>query len=188
MSAHPRQSAAMTAARHQSSAAKGPPRRSASTRFYWFFSLTVAILIAFEAFLTSLPFADAIPDYAEALQQRQLDSYFQMIQLLITLATLVMGGITGFVINKGREIGLSGPQLRRVVASWVLCAASLYFGYLAYQQVVWMLNHGFFNPYNPRVWIPTRGQFWSFLACVVVFADFVYAGLSRAEPASAEPT
>ena len=43
-----------------------------------------ARLVAFEAFLTSLPFADAIPDYAEELQQRQLDSYFQMIQLLIT--------------------------------------------------------------------------------------------------------
>ena len=37
------------------------------------------VLVAFEAFLTSLPFADAIPDYAEELQQRQLDSYFQMI-------------------------------------------------------------------------------------------------------------
>src|SRR5215217_1709798 len=103
---------AMTAARQQPHAPKVPSRRSASTRFYWFFSVTVAFLIAFEAFLTSLPFADAIPDYAEALQQRQLDSYFQMIQLLITLATLVMGGITGFVINKGREIGLNGRQLR----------------------------------------------------------------------------
>ena len=67
-----------------------------------------------------------------------------------------------------------------------LCAASLYFGYLAYQQVVWMLNQGFFNPYNPRVWIPTRGQFWSFLACVVVFADFVYVGLTQPEATPAE--
>ena len=53
----------------------------------------------------------------------------------------------------------------------------LYFGYLAYQQAVWMLNNGFFNPANPRIWIPTRAQFWSFLASVVVFADFVYASL-----------
>jgi len=58
-----------------------------------------------------------------------------------------------------------------------MCAASLYFGYLAYQQAVWMLNNGFFNPANPRIWIPTRAQFWSFLASVVVFADFVYASL-----------
>jgi hypothetical protein len=135
------------------------------------------MLVAFEAFLTSLPFADAIPDYAEELQQRQLDSYFQMIELLITLATLAMGGITGYVINRNNTVGLSSPLLRRVVASWALCAASLYFGYLAYQQAVWMLNNGFFNPANPRIWIPTRAQFWSFLACVVVFADFVYASL-----------
>jgi hypothetical protein len=148
-----------------------------STRFYAFFALTVFVLVAFEAFLTSLPFADAIPDNTDALKARQLDSYFQMIQLLITLSTLVMGGITGFVVNRARQQGLSGGQLRRVVASWTLCAASLYLGYLSYQQTVWMLNNGFFNPYNLHVWIPTRGQFWCFLSCVVVFADYVYLTL-----------
>lgn len=148
-----------------------------SVRFYLAFSTIVIVLVAFEYFLTSLPFADAIPDFADELRQRQLDSYFQMIELLITLATLAMGGITGYVINRDNTMGLSPLMLRRVVASWTLCAASLYFGYLAYQQAVWMLNNGFFNPANPRIWIPTRAQFWSFLASVVVFADFVYASL-----------
>ena len=106
------------------------------------FSAIVLILVAFEAFLTSLPFADAIPDYAEQLQQRQLDSYFEMIQPLITLATVTIGGITGYVINRDNTKGLSNPQLRRVVASWALCAASLHFGYLAYQQSARMLNTG----------------------------------------------
>jgi hypothetical protein len=152
-------------------------RLPGSVRFYLAFSAIVIVLVAFEAFLTSLPFADAIPDFAQELQQRQLDSYFQMIELLITLATLAMGGITGYVINRDNRVGLSPLHLRRVVASWALCAASLYFGYLAYQQAVWMLNNGFFNPANPRIWIPTRAQFWSFLASVVVFADFVYASL-----------
>jgi hypothetical protein len=149
-------------------------------RFYVVFTVTALVLVAFEALLDRLPFADALPDYAAALQQRQIDSYFQMIQLLITLATLAMGGITGYVLNRKETITLSRAQLRRVLASWTLCAISLYFGYLAYQQVVWMLNNGFFNPSNPRVWVPTRAQFWSFLACVVVFADFVYAGLPDA--------
>jgi hypothetical protein len=158
------------------------PRRArsrlpGSVRFYLAFTVVVLLLVGFEGFLTSLPFADAIPDYAEQLQQRQLDSYFEMIQLLITLATLVIGGVTGYVINRDNTIGLSAPQVRRVVASWALCAASLYFGYLAYQQAVWMLNNGFFNPNNARIWIPTRAQFWSFLASVVVFADFVYSSL-----------
>jgi hypothetical protein len=157
------------------------PRVPGAVRFYFAFAAIVLTLVAFEAFLTSLPFADAIPDYAEQLQQRQLDSYFEMIQLLITLATVTIGGITGYVINRDNTKGLSSPQLRRVVASWALCAASLYFGYLAYQQAVWMLNNGFFNPANPRIWIPTRAQFWSFLASVVVFADFVYMSLQVTE-------
>jgi hypothetical protein len=157
-------------------------RVGASPRFYLLFSLTILLLLGFEAFLASVPFAEAIPDYSQELQKRQLDAYFEMIKLLITLATLALGGITGYVINRDRAIGLAGGQLRRVIASWTLCAASLYFGYLAYQQVVWMLNNGFFNPFNPRVWIPTRAQFWSFLACIVVFADFVYGSLHSCEP------
>jgi hypothetical protein len=178
----------MKAVRQPAGAAPARHVRSGARRFYAVFATLVAGLIAFEAFLTSLPFADAIPDFAAELQQRQLDSYFQMIQLLITLATLVMGAMTGYVINRGREHGLSASELRRAIASWTLCAASLYFGYLAYQQVVWMLNLGFFNPYNPRVWIPTRGQFWSFLSSVIVFADFVYVTLQRPGARAGEPS
>ena len=93
-----------------------------SVRFYLAFSTIVIVLVAFEYFLTSLPFADAIPDFADELRQRQLDSYFQMIELLITLATLAMGGITGYVINRDNTMGLSPLMLRRVVASWALGA------------------------------------------------------------------
>lgn len=148
-------------------------------RFYVLLSITAFVLIAFEAFLTSLPFAEPILDFAQALQQRQLDFYFEMIGLLITLATAAMGGIAGFVLNRDKVAALSRRQLRRVLASWTLGAVSLYFGYLAYQQAVAMLANGVFNPSNPRVWVPTRAQFWSFLACVIVFADFVYTGLQK---------
>ena len=173
-----------------------PPERStrhrsqgASRRFYLLFAIAVVALIGFEAFLTSVPFADAVPDAetVRELRKQQLDAYFEMIKLLITLATLAMGGITGYVVHRSRAIGLAAGHLRRIVAAWTLCAASLYFGYLAYQQVGWMLNVGFFNPYNPRVWLPTRGQFWSFLASVVVFADFIYASLHSAETTATGP-
>ena len=66
----------------------------------------------------------------------------EMNKLLITLATLSIGGITAFVVQRDKALKHSPPQLRRVIASWTLCAASLYFGYLAYQQVTWELYWG----------------------------------------------
>jgi hypothetical protein len=45
-------------------------RQDRSVRFYLMFVFTIVLLVAFEAFLTSLPFAEAIPDYAQDLQQR----------------------------------------------------------------------------------------------------------------------
>ena len=127
--------------------------------------------------LSSLHFASSISEKAADYQQKQVDSFMEMNKLLIALATVSIGGITGFVLHRDKSLKFSRTQLRRVIASWTLCAASLYFGYLSYQQVTWELYWGFFDPYNSHLWWPSRAQFWTFLCSVVVFADFIYGSL-----------
>jgi hypothetical protein len=152
-------------------------------RFYFVLPFLVVSLIALEALLSSFKFAEALTDNSAEYQKKQVDSFMEVNKLLITLATVSIGGITGFVLQRDKALKLSQPQLRRVIASWTLCAASLYFGYLSYQQVVWELYWGFFDPYNSHLWWPARAQFWTFLSSVVVFADFVYGSLQARQPA-----
>lgn len=153
------------------------PQRKVFFHFYSALPLLIVFLIALEALLSSFKFAAAITDNSAEFQRKQVDSFMEVNKLLITLATLSIGGITGFVLQRDKALKLSQPQLRRVIASWTLCAASLYFGYLSYQQVTWELYWGFFDPYNSHLWWPARAQFWTFLSSVVVFADFIYGSL-----------
>jgi len=152
-------------------------RQPVYLRFYFLLPLLIALLILLEALLSSFKFSAAIGDNAADYQKKQVDSFMEMNKLLITLATISIGGITGFVLHRDKSVKFTRPQLRRVIASWTLCAASLYFGFLSYQQVTWELYWGFFDPYNARLWWPARAQFWSFLSAVVVFADFIYGSL-----------
>lgn len=155
-----------------------------SVRFYFLFLCVVLLLVGLDYGLSKLPFVEPIPDYADDLRKKQVESWTEMIKLLIALATLSIGAITGFVVNRDKSTGLTPPQIRRVLASWILCGASLYFGYLSYQQGTWMLSQGVFNP-NPdnlRLWLPTRAQFWTFLISIVVFADYIYSGLQKKPP------
>jgi hypothetical protein len=152
-------------------------RRAWFGRFYVVLPLLIFSLILLEALLSSFKFAAAITENSAEYQKKQVDSFMEVNKLLITLATLSIGGITGFVLHRDKSLKLNESQLRRVIASWALCAASLYFGYLSYQQVTWELYWGFFDPYNSRLWWPARAQFWTFLSSVVVFADFIYGSL-----------
>jgi len=157
--------------------AKRAGRRAWLPRFYIILPLLFILLISMEALLSSSKFASALPDDSAEFQKKQVDSFMEMNKLLIELATAAIGGITAFVLHRDKSAKLNQAQLRRVVASWTLCAASLYFGYLTYQQVTWELSLGFFDSYNSHLWWPVRAQFWSFLGSVVVFADFIYSSL-----------
>lgn len=159
-------------------------RQPVYLRFYFVLPLLIVCLVLLEALLSSFKFAAALSDNSAEYQKKQVDSFMEMNKLLITLATFAIGGITGFVLHRDKALKFTRPQLRRIIASWALCAASLYFGYLSYQQVTWELYWGFFDPYNPHLWWPARAQFWSFLSSVVVFADFIYGSLQIKQGAS----
>ena len=153
--------------------------RFGSLRFYLILIIVAALLLTVESILGSMPFAAPLPDQQTILelQKKQIDTWSEMNKLLVALATATIGAVGGFLVHRDKDARLTPRQRRRAALSWFWCAASLYFGYLSYQQIAWMLGIGFFDAHNPRLWWPARAQFWTFLAAVVLFADFVYSSV-----------
>jgi hypothetical protein len=153
--------------------------RFGSLRFYVILLIVAVALHFINNVVFHMPFSEPVPDKDLALefQKRQLDIWAEMNKLLITLATLTAGAVGGFMLNRDKATPLPPGQTRRAAASWIFCALSLYFGYLAYNEATWMLSLGTFNSYNPRIWWPIRAQFWCFLISVIIFADFIYGSI-----------
>jgi hypothetical protein len=170
-------------------AASKPPDRSGrrwflripfgSLRFYVVLLIAGIALHVVDSVVFQIPFAEPVTDKELVLefQKRQLDIWGEMNKLLITLATATAGAVGGFMLSRDKVLPLAPEQRRRAGASWMFCAFSLYFGYLSYQEAMWMLSLGTFNAYNPRVWWPTRAQFWTFLVAIIIFADSIYGSI-----------
>ena len=153
--------------------------RFGSLRFYLVLTIVILGLHTVDAVLVNLPLVISEPEtqVAAAFKLKQLDVWSEMNKLLIAFATVTIGAIGGFMLNRDKAHPLTLPQLRRAATSWFFCALSLYFGYLSYQQATQMLKHGVFDPLTARLWWPSRGQFWAFLISIILFGDFVYTSI-----------
>jgi hypothetical protein len=153
--------------------------RFGSLRFYLALTVVIIGLHTVDAVIVNLPLVVSQPDneLAAAFRQKQLDVWSEMNKLLIAFATVTIGAIGGFMLNRDKAHPLSLPQLRRAATSWFFCALSLYFGYLSYQQATQMLKHGVFDPFTARLWWPARGQFWAYLVSIILFGDFIYTSI-----------
>jgi hypothetical protein len=150
-----------------------------SLRFYCALIAAALLLHGLGAVVGSI--SDVLPNgpLADEFRKKQLDIWAEMNKLLITLATVVIGGIAGFVVKRENPSMAETRQMRRAAAGWIFCALSLYFGYLSYHEASIMLSYGVFDAKSPRLWWPARAQFWTFLTAVILFADLVY-GAARA--------
>ncbi|HEV3331352.1 MAG TPA: hypothetical protein VG096_10245 [Bryobacteraceae bacterium] len=153
--------------------------RFGSLRFYLALAVIIIGLHTVDAVVVSIPTVVTEPDQelATEFKKKQLDLWSEMNKLLIAFATVTIGAIGGFMVNRDKTHPLSPPHLRRAAMSWFFCALSLYFGYLSYQQATQMLKHGVFDPFTARLWWPARGQFWSFLVSIILFGDFIYTSI-----------
>jgi hypothetical protein len=113
------------------------------------------------------------------LQSKQLDTFNENNKLLITLATALIGAITGFLLHREGNSRVEAGDLRRAVAAWVFAALSLYFGHLTSRQITWMLQAQFFDLFHAAVLWPARAQFWTFFLSAILLADFVYRSVQR---------
>jgi hypothetical protein len=157
--------------------------RNRTIRFYSFALVALLVLVALQQVFSQLSFTSEEVTSLNTLQEKQLEVFVDMNKLLITLATLSLGGIGAFVLNRYKSQEMPWYQVWRVVASWVFCGLSLYCGVLTNEKLIWMLQNGFFDLTNPRILWVYRSQFWTLAAAIFFLADFFYRGL-RKEPAA----
>src|SRR5262249_53120219 len=112
-----------------------------SLRFYAVLLLSAILLHSIGAVIGSI--SDVLPNgpLSDEFKKKQLDIWAEMNKLLITLATVVIGGIAGFVVKRENPSMIETRQMRRAAAGWIFCALSLYFGYLSYHEASIMLSY-----------------------------------------------
>lgn len=155
-----------------------PISRPAIARFGFYVGVIALALIVWQLqeSLFSRPYIETQTEALTPLQEKQLDAFLQMNQLLITLATVTMGAL-GFMLSQGKM--RRWRELLSAAVSAVFAGCSLYFGYLAYQGILWMLQSGFFNLDNAAIQWTRHVHFYSLLLSVFFFADFIIHDIGK---------
>lgn len=110
------------------------------------------------------------------VQNRQLDAYLEVNRLLTTFGTTLLGAL-GFVLF-GRERARTWRKHRWAALIGVLCVIlSIFFGYVAYLFILSMLRDGSFDITSSNTHWAQQAHFYSFLAGVVLLADFMFHNL-----------
>lgn len=121
------------------------------------------------------------------LEEKQLQAFLDMNRLLTTLGTTLLGAL-GIVLASGSK-GQSKSHLRwPAIASGAFAVVSVFFGYIAYEGILYMLRNQFFDLDSPVILWPHRAHFYTLLLSVFFFGDFVIHDLTnydqRARPQS----
>jgi hypothetical protein len=141
-----------------------------------------------QVFVSSRPFAEAALDKLSSFQEKQLELFRDLNNLLITLATAVIGAIGAFVLDRDKVGQLPRFQKLRALGGVLLAGISIFCGYISHETVVWMLQKGIFNVTNPRVLWSDRFQLWSFLGSLILLPDFFYRALRSRDNIPKEAT
>jgi hypothetical protein len=172
--------------KHPAKSAGTPADRPAlGPRFYRRSTILFAILLLFAYTLDTAPrllsLSGGTLDNLNEVQKKQVDVYLGMVQLLITLATAVAGGLIAMVYARYDARTLPLAQTQRLLASWTLAGLSLLAGYVAYQNLLQLLALNLLDFTHPILLWPSRIQFVAFLACIATSVEFIWVGLRYEE-------
>jgi hypothetical protein len=118
-------------------------------------------------------------DALSALQDKQLSAFLEMNRLLTTLGTTLLGA-TGFLLNTRRRG--AEPHMWLGLASALCIGLSIYFGYEAYEDILWMLEGRFFDLSNPEIHWTHAAEFYTFLLGAIFFCAFVTHRFTAVRP------
>ena len=153
--------------------------RVKATLFYVVAVVVVVSLALAKRYFSHLSFVEHEISELTPLQEKQFGIFVDMSKLLITLATLALGGIGAFIFKRYEGKTLRGAQVFRVVTAWLLCVLSLYFGVVINEKLIWMFQSKFFNLANSRILWAYDAQFGTLAVAILLIADFFYHGLDN---------
>ena len=146
-----------------------------------FYIGTVAIALAawqVQRYVAGQYILEPLVESLNQLQEKELQAFLDMNRLLTTLGTTMLGAL-GFLLASGRsdQRGLSvrWPAL----ASGAFAGLSVFFGYIAYEGILYMLKNQFFDLNAPVILWPHRAHFYTLLLSVFFFGDFAIHDLNK---------
>lgn len=137
-------------------------------------ALAILVALGIDQIISSLPFAEQFVSQLEPRHERELDLFVEQSTLITTLATGVFAAIGAILLNSPKR-GFRAGERTAFAATVALAGLSLYFGYSAYEEAMWMLRVNTFNLASPPVLWSRRLQFYTFLASALSGLYFVVA-------------
>jgi len=146
--------------------------------FYIVCIVLVAAMWQVTNYVNSRPYPTA-PESAPELD-KAVDAYEGINNLLITLGTGLLGAMGFLLVNKPKR-SYRLKDMWPAILSAVFVGLSLYFGYISYQNVEFVLLNSVGTLDTDLVQWPKTAHFYTLLAGVFFFADFVMQDMSHQE-------
>jgi hypothetical protein len=114
------------------------------------------------------------------LQEKQLQAFLNMNQLLIALGTTLLGAM-GFLLANRAKGGSPVREPWLVGASAAFVGLSLYFGYKSYDDIMFILqpSGASFDLYGSLIFSDRVAHFATLMIGVFLFADFAFREFSQ---------
>jgi hypothetical protein len=113
-------------------------------------------------------------------QESQLSAFLEMNRLIITLSTTTLGAM-GFFLSRGRKGGFLPRELWAASACALCVGLSLFYGYHAYQDIIFMLQNNTFDLSTALIAWDRHWHFAMFVLGTFFFVDFAFNELNRKE-------
>jgi hypothetical protein len=101
-----------------------------------------------------------------------LGAYTSAGSLLTTLATGLLGGMGWFFTNRSKRRYTARDLWPGVAGAFCACV-SIYFGYIASQNITWLVENSIESLNLAKIQWPRNLQFYALLLGVFCFADFL---------------
>lgn len=146
----------------------------------WAVIAAAAAVLLYNHFLYDAdPGATPLRDVLNDTEKIALDMIKDLTQLLISIATALLGAVSVFVMQHYKDGRPLRPgQLPRAVAALSLAALSIDSGYIYMEKLAETLGNGMFVPFARQVALPQAMQFVFFFIALLVFASFAIAEIS----------